>query len=92
MLNHQDQENAKRQADELVRRYGQGVATTKVDAELASKPGNEYWEAVRQRVVADVPPGERVPIMGAMLGPTQGPVEGGGWIGSRLDGPPPRRF
>ena len=67
MLNFRDQKNAKRQGDELVRRYGQGVATAKADAELASKPDNEYWEAVRQRITEDVPPGERHPIMGSPL-------------------------
>ena len=52
MLNYRDQENAERQGDEMVRRYGQKVAAEKVDEELASTPGNLYWEAVRQRVVA----------------------------------------
>ena len=63
MLNYRDQENAKRQADELVRRYGQNVATEKVDKELAVKPGNLYWLAVRARVVEAVPLGERQGIM-----------------------------
>ena len=67
MLNNRDQENAKRQADELVRRYGQGVAAARVAAELETKPGNEYWEAVRQRITEDVPPGERHPIMESPL-------------------------
>ena len=67
MLNNRDQENAKRQADELVRRYGQGVAAARVDAELATKPGNEYWLTVRARVVESVPLEERRGIMAPSL-------------------------
>ena len=67
MLNFMDQENAARQGDELVRRYGQNKAAKMVDAEVSAMPGNEYCEAVRARVVASVPQEERRGIMAPSL-------------------------